>query len=232
MKIAHIRKQNTTKLEIIQTASKMFIENGYSKTSLRSISKELDISPGHLMFYFSSKEHLLSVLVDILCDFQWKLISEEGKDGVDPLLAICLELMTMASAAETDEIARDFFVSAYTSPLTLEIIRKNDYIRAKQVFAEFCPDWTDDDFKDAESLVSGIEFATLMKTESSAPLEKRISGALDMLMKIYNVPKDIRKENIEKVLSMDYASIGSKVFQYFKSYIEEENEQAFEEILK
>lgn len=226
------RKVNTTKLEIIQTASEMFIENGYSSTSLRSIADKLDISPGHLVFYFPTKEHLLAVLIDKLCSFQWKLMKKEAEDGISSLLAICLELMTMAAAAEEDEIAKDFFVSSYQSRMCLEMIQKNDIERAKEVFAEFCSDWSDEQFKEAESLVSGIEYATLNTTRYSAKLETRIPSALEAILTIYNVPEEIRRIKIKKVQSMDYRSIGKRIFKEFKEYIEQENEQAFDELLK
>lgn len=224
------KRINTTKLEIIQTASRMFLENGYSATSVRAICSELDIGLGHMTFYFPTKEHLLAVLIDMLCDFQWKLMRDEADDGVSQLLAVCLELMSMASAAEESEIARDFFVSAYTSPLTLEIMRKNDAARAKTVFAEFCPDWTDEQFAEAEALVSGIEYSTFMTTATSAPLDTRISGALESILTIYNVPEDLRQIKIQKVRAMDYRKTGRRIFKEFKQYIEEANEQAFEEL--
>lgn len=224
------KRINTTKLEIIQTASQMFLENGYSATSVRAICSELDIGLGHMTFYFPTKEHLLAVLIDMLCDFQWKLIRDEADDGVSLLLAVCLELMSMASAAEESEIARDFFVSAYTSPMSLEIMRKNDAARAKTVFAEFCPDWTDEQFAEAEALVSGIEYSTFMTTKTSAPLDTRISGALEAILTIYNVPADLRQIKIQKVRAMDYRKTGRRIFKEFKQYIEEANEQAFEEL--
>ena len=62
-----------TKLEIIRVASRKFLEEGYSKTTIRGICNELGISPGHLMFYFPSKEHLLAEVVDLLCDFLRRL---------------------------------------------------------------------------------------------------------------------------------------------------------------
>ena len=61
--MAHKKRRNTTKLEIIQVASRLFLERGYSKTTIKAIADELDISSGHLMFYFPTKEHLLAVLV-------------------------------------------------------------------------------------------------------------------------------------------------------------------------
>ncbi len=209
----------------------MFIENGYSATSMRSVADKLDISPGHLVFYFPTKEHLLTVLVDRLCEFQWKLMKEEAEDGISALLALCLELMSMAAAAEEDAIAKDFFVSAYQSTMCLETIQKNDAKRAKEVFADYCPDWTDEQYKEAESLVSGIEYATLNTNRNSAKLETRIAGALEAILTLYNVPAEIRKTKIEKVKAMDYRAIGKRIFKEFKNYIEEENEQAFEELL-
>ena len=224
------KRVNTTKLEIIKTASQMILESGYSNTSVRAICSDLDIGLGHMSFYFATKEHLLAEIVTMLCNFQWKMMREEADDGVSLLLALCLELMTMASAAEEDPVAKDLFISSYTSPLTLEIIRKNDAARAKNVFAEYCPDWTDEQFTEAEVFVSGIEYATLMTTETSSPLDMRISGALDAIMKIYNVPDDIRQKKISKVLSMDYKNLGRRIFKEFKQYINDVNEQAFEEL--
>lgn len=224
------KRVNTTKLVIIQTALRLFLENGFSNISARALCNELSISLGNLTFYFPSKDHLLAVLIEMLCDFQWKLMKEEADDGISLVLAICLELMAMTSAAEENETAKDLFVSAYKCPMTLEIIRKNDSQRAKTVFSEYCPDWTDEQFKQAEILVSGIEYATLMTTETSTPLDVRISGALDAILYIYKVPEEIRKIKIQKVLSMDYKKIGSRIFQEFKEYIEQVNEQAFNEL--
>ena len=115
---AHSRGTGT-KLDIIRVASRMFLEEGYSNTSIREIAGKLNISPGHLMFYFPTKEHLLAVVVDILCEFQWQLIKRITDDGQSQLMAICFELTTMAAACEESEIARDFYISAYTGRLTL-----------------------------------------------------------------------------------------------------------------
>lgn len=226
------RKVNTTKMEIIQVATNMFIENGYSATTFKMIADELDISSGHVAFYFPSKDALLAQLVEMLCDYQWRLMKKEADDGKSALLSICFELMTMAAACEEDKIAKDFFVSTYQSSLCLEIIQKNDTNRAKEVFGEYCPDWTDEQFKEAEILVSGIEYATLIAIDDSVSLETRISGALNAIMTIYNVPEEIRKTKIEKVQVMDYRAAGKRIFKEFKEYVGKASEQAFEDLLK
>lgn len=210
----------STKNKILRVSTTMFLEVGYSKTSPQMIAKELKVSTGNLTYYYPTKEHLLAVLTDLLCKYQWKMIKDEAEDGISLLLAICLELMTMAAACEESEVAKDFFVSTYQSPKCLEIIHNNDTARAKEVFAEYCSDWTDEQFREAEILVAGIEHATLNAIDKTVPLETRISGALNTIMMIYNVPEEIRRIKIEKVLAMDYRSIGKRIFNEFKEYVE------------
>lgn len=230
--MAYRRKTNTTKLEIIQVASRLFLNRGYSKTTIKAIADELDISTGHLMFYFPTKEHLLAVLVHMLCDYQWKLMQNHVEEGNTSVMALCLELSTMAAMCEEDEIAKDLYLSAYTHPLTLGIIRKNDTARAKTVFGEYCPHWEHQNFVEAEILVSGIEYATLMTTGEALPIDIRIAGGLDNILTTYQVPEDIRRTKINKVLAIDYRTLGRQVLENFKVFVEETNEQAFEEQLQ
>lgn len=221
-----------TRKEIIRVAANFFLKDGYTKTTFRVMSQALNMSTGNMTFHFPTKEHMLAELVDMLCEYQWKMMGEEAKDGINSVMAICLELLTMASACEQDEVIKDFFLAAYTSPLTMEIIRKNDKERAKKVFGEFCPDWTDERFSEAETLVSGIEYATLMTTSTSAPLELRISGALELILTVYNVPEDVRKKKIAKALATDYRPLSQRVMKEFRAYVDNETEQALFKLLQ
>jgi len=226
------RHVNTTKNEIIALGTKLILEHGYSATSPRMICEELELSTGNLTYYFPTKEHLLAELIEMLCDFQWKMMEKEAGEGLSSVMAVCLELTAMAVMCEEDEIAKDFYLSAYSSPMCLEIIRKNDAGRAKEVFREYCPDWSDEQFIEAEILVSGCEYATLMTAGDPVSLEMRIAGALNNILRIFNVPPDIRKKKIDRVLAMDYRKIGRRVLRDFKKYVDKSNEKAFAELIK
>lgn len=230
--MARSKKINVTKAAIVRVATEKFLRTGYSTVTAKAICDELGISTGHLTFYFPTKEHLLSVLVDMLCEFQWKMMEQRGSQGHSDLMAISLELTAMAAMCEENAIARDFYTSAYTLPMTLEIIRRNDTLRAKEVYAPYCQDWTQDMFAEAEILSSGIEYATLMTTESSPPLDVRIGGALNQIFSIYNVPQQLRQQLVTEVLRQDYRGIGRQIFGEFIEYIERTNEQVLETLLK
>ncbi|MBQ8684292.1 MAG: TetR/AcrR family transcriptional regulator [Clostridia bacterium] len=230
--MARIKRGDLTKLQIIQVACKHFLENGYSTTSVKAICDELEMSPGNLTFYFPTKEHLLELLVDLLCRFQYQLMEKEADDGLSSVIAVCLELATLAAACEEDAAMYDCTFSAYTSPLCLAIIRRNDAERAKKVFATYCSDWTDRQFAVSEMLVSGIEYATIMQAGDVISLEARIAGALHEILSIYHVPHEVRQAKVERVLAMDYRRISRNVFTQFKSFVNEANEQALHDLLK
>ena len=219
------RKQNTTRHDIIKVAAQYFLEKGYTHTSPKMICDELDLSTGNLTYYFPSKEDLLAVLTQILCEFQRKQINNEVNEGNSSVMAVCLEMAVMAAMAAQDEVAKDLFVSIYLSSLCLEIVRKNDTERAKLVFNDYCPDWSDEQFAEAEVLVSGVEYATLMTTDNSLPLNVRISGAINNILTIFCVPEAIRKAKIARVLAMDYEKIAKRVLKDFKAFVEEATEE-------
>ena len=229
--MAKIKKAKLTKLEIIQVATRMFLKKGYSSTTVKAIADELDISTGNLTFHYPTKEHMLAELTNMLCGFQWQMMKTESDEGISSLLALCLELTTMAAICRDNEIAKDFFVSSYQSQLCLDIIHFNDTARAKNVFAEYCGDWSEMQFAEAEILVAGIEYATLMAADNEVPLDIRIAGALNQIMSIYNVPEKTRKIKIRKALATDYISLGLRVIQGFIDYVEKANEQAYEELM-
>lgn len=220
---------NITKLEIVQEATRLFFEKGFSKTTAAALCKAVGISTGNLTFYFPTKEHILDVLVEMLCEFQWKLMEEHTDEGKSSLLSYCLELATMAAVSEENAEMKDFYLSTYAHPMTLETIRANDVVKMKQVFGDFCKDWTEEQFLEAENIVSGIEYATLMTTKHSAPLDVRVAGALNAIMLLFRVPEELREIKIAKILAMDYRAIGRKILKNFKEYAEQSTEHAIEE---
>ena len=229
----HINKKRTdTKLQIIRLAAKLFIDEGYTNTSFARVAKELDLSTGNITFYFKSKEHLLAVLVDEMFDFQRNLLEQYADEGKTSLLAYCLELTTIAAASEEDNAARDFFISAYSSEMTLGLIRENNTQKTKSIFGEYHPEWTDKQWTAMENIVSGIEYATIMTLEEDVPLPLRIETALNSIMTLYGVPEEMRKIKIEKIFAIDYRALGKHVLREFKVYINKVNEKKLKQAIR
>jgi len=231
--IPHInKKRSDTRLQIIQVAARLFIDEGYTNTSFSRIARELDLSTGNITFYFKSKEHLLSVLVNELFNFQYNLLERAANEGKTSLLAYCFELTTAAAACREDESIRDFFVSAYSSKMTLELIRENDTQKTKTIFGKYHPEWTDEQWIAIENIVSGIEYATLVTSEEKTPLPLQIETALNSIMMLYGVPEETRKIKIGKILATDYRDLGKRVLKEFKEYINKVNAKKLKQAIR
>ena len=124
---------------------------------------------------------------------------------------------------------RNIFISAYTHPMPLAVIRENDTKKTQQIFKEFNPDWTDEQYMVMENLYSAIEYGMFSSAgQDGISLDMRVACGLDAALRLYNVPENLRNQKIEKIIAMDYRSFGKRILSDFKDYITAVNWQAVE----
>lgn len=222
-------RNRPTKELIVQLASKLYIENGFTATDNKKIAAQLGISNGNLTFHFPQREHILTEFVKELCDFQRRLIDMLQSEDNSPLLALCIEFATMSATADESPAMRDVYVAAYTHPMPLAVIRENDAQKTQQIFEEYCPDWNEEQFAVMENFYSGIEYGMFSSLGNAGDsLDRRVSSGLDSIMRLYNVPEEVRSCKIRQIMSMDYRNLGRKILTDFKDYITAVNWQAVE----
>ena len=211
-------------MQIVKIGAKHFIEEGYTKATMKRISRELDLSPGNITFYFPTKDHLLGVLISELFGFQRLIAEKSVEDKKNPILVYCLELAAIIAICAENEVAKDLYTSAYISPYTLDLIKKIGAKRAKSVFGDFCEDFSEGDFEAAEALVSGIEYGALTAGNETVSLHLVIEKALNAIMTLVRVPELLRMQNTDLVLSLDYKAVGKRILHEFREYIDNATE--------
>lgn len=205
-----------TEIVIIRSAIKLFLENGFTKTTFKMIESDSGVKVGNITYFFRSKEELFKVLVEELIESHISIIDETYSNVEDPVLAFCTEVAAQIALCEKNENAWDLYYSAYNLPHTFEYIKmwaseKNHYL-----FKERLHQWTEQDFREKEIVASGIEFAALKTLcDRNFTLEKKVRVILDSLMMLYEVPEEKRREVIQKILAMDYEKIAEKMFRKF-----------------
>ncbi len=231
--MTRVLRKRPTKQMIISAGTKLYLQEGFTNTTNMKICKAIDISPGQFTFHFPTKEHLLLELVRELCEYQLDVIDKHLEQEADPLLAYCLEITTIAAVCEKSSVTRDFFVSVYTHPLTLSLIRERDSKKAYKFFKEFNSEWELEDFRKMEIVASGIEYGMLaVESDQKMDLKEKIRCGVDALLKIYNVPELERDSLLKKLFELDYCSIGQNILHEFIDYVEHVNELALEQAIK
>ena len=70
-----------TREKIVNTAWKLFYEEGFGETTINDIIREADISKGTFYYYFRSKDDLLGTLSEIL-DREYQRLEGEEPEGM------------------------------------------------------------------------------------------------------------------------------------------------------
>ncbi len=106
------RKKRELRRRIIETAGRLFVEQGYNETRVEEIASRLDISAATIFNYFGSKDGLLLEMAEGLINRFESLLTQltetagnEGLDGLDRL-ATTIEL----SFREAPSVNRRLYV--------------------------------------------------------------------------------------------------------------------------
>ena len=210
-----------TEIKIIKSATKLFLEQGFSKTTHRQIAKESGIGLGTITYHYKVKEDLLRVLIEELMDFHLDIIDDSQAKLNNGLFSYALEIAVQIALCETDDKAYDLYYSAYSHPATFDYIKDWAAKKNYHLLKGKLPDWTEDDFRRVENVTSGIELAAFTAPKNRYfSLNDKISLFLDSMMKIYDIPENDRQKTIDKVISLDCEKIAKEMFGKFVSRLD------------
>jgi AcrR family transcriptional regulator len=119
--VEKVAKGEQTRQLIVDTALRLFQENGFDRTTMRAIAKEAGVSVGNAYYYFSSKEHLIQGFYDRMMashrEVSARILLEES-DFTVRLTDVLLAWLDVSQPFH--EFATQFFKNAAdpTSPLS------------------------------------------------------------------------------------------------------------------
>lgn len=211
----------------------MFMEKGFTNTSAKAISNELNISTGNLTFYFPTKEHILLELTKEITQFHTKCIDRVTKNDCDDLFAYCWEVTAQITLCEDYEQVRDIYLAIYSHPSTLQYVKDWTAEKNHRILGERLSDWTLERFRRVENVACCIERSALTEpcTENYT-LEDKIRLILTCLLKIYDISQQDREAVINKILETDYRKTGHSLHRQLAQYIEKHNQQILEDAIK
>ena len=210
-----------TEIRIIKSATKLFLEQGFSKTTHRQIAEESGIGLGTITYHYKVKEDLLRVLVEEIMDFHLDIIDGSFAKVNDCLYAYGIEIAVQIALCEVDLKAYDLYYAAYSHPATFDFIKDWAAKKNYHLLKDKLPDWSEEDFRTIENIASGIELAAFTTPCGRyCSLTDKIKLFLDSIMKIYNISEMEREETIKKVTALDCEAIAKEMFGKFVSRLD------------
>lgn len=217
------RNHEEMKQRVLFVSAKLFLEKGYTATTLKEIAGTAEINIGSLMNLFKSKEDILCDLVEYVLEGQFAQTARllEGKTD-DRILFYAAETTLQLHMAESGEHVRDLYNAAYSMPKTTEIIQHTITHKLEEIFKPSLPHLETKDFFELEIASGGIMrgFMTI-PCDMYFTMDRKVKRFLETTFKLYDVPKEKIQETIDFVSGFDFETIAKQTIDTLLNFLEE-----------
>ena len=200
--------------KMLHAAIKLFLKNGYEKTTTASIAKDAGMTPSSFFAAFENKEELLLTLAKIMFTNQFESASQFGGVSDDPVLFYSIETSLQMYITELSEPLRELYVMTYSLPTTSEYIYGSMAERLQKIFSKFMPDAKLKDFYEMDIASAGIMRAYMAKPcDLYFTIENKLTRFLQSSLTLYSVPREVQAKITDTILKMDLRSYAEQMIQ-------------------
>ena len=208
------RKGIARRNKMLQVAIRLFLQNGYEKTTTASIAKGAGMTPSSFFAAFESKEALLLILVKAMFSRQFESAGQFGGVSEDPVLLYSIETALQIYIAELSEPLRELYVAAYSLPSTSEFIYDSMAPRLQRLFSQYLPEAELKDFYEMDIASAGIMRAYMAKRcDKYFTVENKLTRFLQSSLTLYSVPKQVQLQITDRILNMDLQAYAEQIIR-------------------
>ncbi len=206
------RDSSETRKKILTVCVRLFLEQGYKKTSVGQIVEEAGVARGSYLNLFPTKDRILLELVETMFGGQFGVARSITGDNLPPVYTYAVETAIQLTLTELNENLRELYTEAYSLPDTAEYIYVHTTAELKKIFGANFPDYAESDFYEMDIGTSGLMRNYMArKCDIHFPLEHKISRFLTAAMRVYRVPEEEQAQVLAFVAALDIREIATKV---------------------
>ena len=207
------RSTGENKRLLLGAAAKLFLQKGYTASTLREIAREAGVNIGSLMYTYESKENILAELVSYVLQGQF-IATERLLRGVteDRILFWAAETTLQLYMAESREPIRELYLAAYSHQKTSAIIYHSVAEKMQEFFQPYYPHYEAKDFFELEIASGGI-----IRSFMSVPcdmyftMNRKIRRYLEASFLVYKIPEEKMQEALQFISQFDFAAYADQV---------------------
>ena len=186
------------KKRILTVCVKLFLEQGYKKTTVAEIVQKANVSNSSFQNIFRAKDGVLTELVQFMFSNQFAMARSEAGAQLPPVYVYAVETAIQMTLTELNENLRDIYIEAYSHEEASEYIFRETTKELYQIFRSYQPRLTEQDFYALEIGSAGIMRGYMARPcDDVLTLEKKLVCFLSMSLRAYKVPE----EEIQRVLA-------------------------------
>ena len=202
------------KKRILTVCVKLFLEQGYKKTTVAEIVQKANVSNSSFQNIFRAKDGVLTELVEFMFSNQFAMARGEAGAKLPPVYVYAVETAIQMALTELNENLRDIYLEAYTQPQCTEYIFQHTAAELKGIFGPYLPEAGESDFYELEIGSAGIMRAYMARRcDVYFPLERKLERFLRMSLAAYRVPEAEQDQAVAFLKTLDIRAIAQQVMQ-------------------
>lgn len=212
--MARTRSSENSKRKILSVCVKLFIENGFRKSTNEEILSLAGVTSSTFYNIFKTKDGVILELAKFMFDNQFKITESLFDNEISGAMLYAVETALQLTVTELNDHLREIYVEAYSQPHIAEYIYQKTSSKLYDIFGSYLPEYSVSDFYEIDIGTAGIMRAYMSRPcDKYFSLEKKLERFLRMSLSAYNVPKEEQDEVIDKVLSMDIVPLANESIQ-------------------
>lgn len=213
----------TVKKQIVLSAAKLFMRQGFTNTSVKEISVESGVSENAIYYEMKTKENILTELIGhVLAKQKLAAIKIVGDITDDKLLLYATEKVLQLHLAEISEQMRELYTMVYSIPKAWDVIKQSNTIRLKNVFGKTHPELALSDFYELEIAAGGIVRGYLSTPcDMYFTMDHKVSRLITSLFKVFDVSEEKITETLEFLSQFDFEELAEETRNSLPEYFQE-----------
>ena len=200
------------KKRILTVCVKLFLEQGYKKTTVAEIVQKANVSNSSFQNIFRAKDGVLTELVEFMFSNQFGAAKKVAGTQLPPVYVYAVETAIQMTLTELNENLRDIYIEAYSHEEALEYIFRETAKELYQIFGPYQPQLTEQDFYALEIGSAGIMRGYMARPcDDVLTLEKKLLCFLSMSLRAYKVPEDEIHRVLAFMTELDIRAVAQQV---------------------
>ncbi|MBE6780451.1 MAG: TetR/AcrR family transcriptional regulator [Ruminococcaceae bacterium] len=213
----------TVRKQIVLSAAKLFMRQGFTNTSVKEISVESGVSENAIYYEMKTKENILTELIGhVLAKQKLDAIEIVGDITDDRLLLYATEKVLQLHLAESSEQMRELYTMVYSIPKAWDIIKQSNAIRLKNVFGKSHPELALSDFYELEIAAGGIVRGYLSTPcDMYFTMDHKVSRLITSIFKVFDVSEEEISKTLEFISQFDFDELAQDTLNSLPEYFQE-----------
>lgn len=200
------------KKRILTVCVKLFLEQGYKKTTVAEIVQKANVSNSSFQNIFRAKDGVLTELVEFMFSNQFGAAKKVAGTQLPPVYVYAVETAIQMTLTELNENLRDIYIEAYSHEEALEYIFRETAKELYQIFGPYQPQLTEQDFYALEIGSAGIMRGYMARPcDDVLTMEKKLVCFLSMSLRAYKVPEDEIHRVLAFMTELDIRAVAQQV---------------------